>query len=70
MNETKSWWESKINWTQVLGVVASVLTVFGFVVPPELIPAVVALITALQGLMTIVFRTWFTTKEVKQSVRS
>lgn len=58
--QIKSAMESKINWTQVVGVVASVATLFGFTVPPDMIPAVVTGIVAVQGLLTVVWKTWFT----------
>ena len=64
----KPWYESKINWTQAIGVVASVATLFGFTVPPELIPQVVAGIVAVQGLLTFVFKTWFTSTVTPASV--
>lgn len=57
-------WASKINWTQVLGVLAMIATALGKTVPPDLIPATVAWIGAGQAVLTIVLRTWFTGKPV------
>lgn len=51
---------SKINWTQVISVVAMVAAMFGFDFPPETQAAIVAAIVAIQGVLTIIFRTWFT----------
>ena len=61
--ETRSAWLSKINWTQVIGLLASVL-VFAtggkIDIPLEQQTEVVLAIQALQGLVTWVFKTWFT----------
>lgn len=59
--ETKSAWLSKINWTQLISVLASLLVVFGVNIPPELQAHLAAAITALTALVTIVMKTWFTT---------
>lgn len=58
--EVKSPWVSKINWTQMLAMAASLATVFGWTVPPDLVPAAVTAITAVQAVATVVMRTWFT----------
>lgn len=55
-------WLSKINWTQALGVLASVFVVFGIDVPPETQVAAVTGIQGTQAVLTWVFRTWFTAK--------
>jgi uncharacterized membrane protein len=62
MNEvdTKSAWLSKINWTQLVSVAASLLVVFGLSIPAEQQAEIVALIQAIQGLATWIMRTWFT----------
>lgn len=57
-----SGWASKINWLEMFKIVAAIATVFGITVPPDLIPAALAAITAIGGLVTIVVRTWFTGK--------
>jgi hypothetical protein len=51
---------SKINWTQVVSFGAMALTVFGLDLPPETQVAIVAVITGLTNVITIVWRTWFT----------
>ena len=60
----QSGWLSKINWTQVIALVASVLVVVTggkFNITPEMQLAIVALIQAVQTVLTVVFRTYFTT---------
>jgi uncharacterized membrane protein len=59
--DVKSAWMSKINWVQVLSVLASILVVFGVNIPPELQAEIATVITALNGIATIVMKTWFTT---------
>ena len=56
----KSGWYSKINWTQVLGFIATIMTAMGYTVPPDLIPLAVAAIAAVTQFVTLVLRTWFT----------
>ena len=53
---------SKINWTQIVAFAASLLTIFGLDLSPELQVAIVAAIQGIAGLLTIVWRTWFTAK--------
>jgi hypothetical protein len=53
---------SKINWTQVVGIAASVGAVFGLHVDDA---TKVVIVTAIQGvvsLLTVIFRTYFTAK--------
>jgi hypothetical protein len=61
--ETKSAWLSKINWTQAVGLTASVL-VFAtggkIDIPLEQQTEVVLAIQALQGLVTWALKTWWT----------
>lgn len=59
--EVKSAFLSKINWTQLISVLASLLIVFGINIPPELQAHLAAAITALSAILTIVMKTWFTT---------
>jgi uncharacterized membrane protein len=59
--EVKSAWMSKINWTQLISVLASLLIVFGVNIPPELQAHLATAITALSALVTIIMKTWFTT---------
>jgi hypothetical protein len=51
---------SKINWTQVVSVIAMVATMFGFDFPAETQAAIVSVIVALNGAITMIWRTWFT----------
>lgn len=61
--DVKSAWLSKINWTQAIGVIASVAAVFGFNLPPE---TQIALVGAIQGVVAVV--TWVLKTFVKPSV--
>ncbi len=61
--ETKSAWLSKINWTQAIGVVASIAAVFGLNLDPQTQLAVVA---AIQGV--VAFVTWILKTFAKPSV--
>jgi uncharacterized membrane protein len=60
--ETKSAWLSKINWVQVVGVMATAGTAFGIDLPKEDLLNTVVGIQAAVGVVTWVMRTWFTTK--------
>ena len=57
----KSAWWSKINWVQAVAMLATVATVFGFDFPPELQAKIVATISGVSGVATVILRTWFTT---------
>jgi uncharacterized protein (DUF697 family) len=57
----KSAWWSKVNWTQIIAMVASLGVVFGLNISPEDQAKIVATIQALSGFATIILRTWFTT---------
>jgi len=59
--ELKSTFLSKINWTQLLAVVAMLLTTFGIDLPADVQASIVAAIVAIQAVVTWVLRTWFTT---------
>ena len=61
--ETRSAWLSKINWTQAVAVTASMIVLLtgGKVdIPPEVQAQIVVGIGVLQGIVTWVFKTWFT----------
>ena len=62
--ETKSFWASKINWTQLVATAAMVAAFFGLNVPPELQAAIVTAIGAISAAVTIVWRTFFTDKAI------
>lgn len=61
--DVKSAWSSKINWTQVVALGASVAVVAGCTkcdMPAETQVALVLAIQGVQSVMTWVMRTWFT----------
>ncbi len=60
--ETKSGWASKINWAQAIGVLATVLAIFGFDMDPETQIGVVAGINGVMAVVTWIMRTWYTDK--------
>jgi hypothetical protein len=64
MNETKSAWFSKINWTQIVAMIAMIGTVFGIDVPEDVRVQLLAAIGGIQGVATWIFRTWFTKKAI------
>ena len=53
---------SKINWTQIVSFIAMLAAVFGMDISSEMQVQILAGITALQTILTVVFRTWFTAK--------
>ena len=63
--ETKTSFASKINWTQGLALLASVLVVFGIELPVDVQLAIVAVIQGVQSVITWVIRTWFTKKLIQ-----
>lgn len=67
ITEEKSAWLSKINWTQILTVAFTLLAAFGVNIPEEMKVNLIAAVTAIGGLVTIVMRTWFTTKVTPSS---
>jgi hypothetical protein len=60
--ETKSSWASKINWTQIVGMAAMLLTVFGIEMDADTQVAAIAGIQGITSVVTWVLRTWFTDK--------
>ena len=61
--DVQSAWASKINWTQAVGILASVITVVSgnkYQIPAETQLAIVATIQGIQGVTSWVFKTWFT----------
>ena len=66
--EVKPWYESKVNWTQIIAVGASIATVFGITVPEDIVPQTVAVITSIQAFLTVVFKVWFTKTVTPQSM--
>lgn len=59
--DVKSAWLSKINWTQAIGVLASILVVFGINLDTQTQVAIVAGIQGVVAFVTWVMRTFFTT---------
>ena len=66
--ETKSGWASKINWTQFTGIAASLLAWVGLDVSTETLIAIIGGIQAVQAVVTVIIRTWFTKAVTPQSV--
>lgn len=61
--DVQSAWASKINWTQAVGIFASVVAVISgnkYQIPIETQLAVVAAIQGIQSVATFVMKTWFT----------
>jgi hypothetical protein len=59
--ELKSAFLSKINWTQLIAVIAMLMTTFGIDLPSDVQASIVAGIVAVQAVVTWVLKTWFTT---------
>jgi hypothetical protein len=57
--EVKSAWLSKINWTQAVAILASVLVVWGIDLDAKTQLAIVSMIQGAQSVATWAFRTWF-----------
>lgn len=53
-------WESKINWTQIVTLLAMGLAMFGIELDAEQQGRIAITISALSGAVTIIWRTWFT----------
>ena len=61
--DVKSAWASKINWTQAVGITASVIAVISgnkYQIPVETQLSLVAAIQGIQAVATFVMKTWFT----------
>jgi hypothetical protein len=58
--DVKSAWFSKINWTQAIGLLASVLVVFGIDLTVEVQLALVGAIQGAVAVLTWVLKTFFT----------
>lgn len=60
--EVQSAWASKINWTQAIGIIASILAVVSshkYEIPIETQLSLVAGIQGLQAVVTWIIKTWF-----------
>ena len=61
--DIKSSWLSKTNWTQVVGVAATALSLFTankFSIPAEQQVIIVGVIQGIQSIATWIIKTWFT----------
>lgn len=66
----ESSWISKINWTAIVTMVATLLSIWAIPFPPELQNAVVTVITVGGPLLIVVFRTFFNKTVTPESVAS
>lgn len=64
MNGTKSAFQSKVNWTQIVAFLAMALAMFGIDMSPDMQAAVAVCLSGLAGLVTMIWRTWFTNKKL------
>lgn len=62
--EQKNGLLSKINWVQIVSLIATGLTLFGFDLTPEQQAGIVSTIVAGSNLLTIVLRTYFTSAKI------
>lgn len=66
---TKPWWESKVNWVQIIGILAQMGAWWGLSLTPETQAAVATFLAAGQAFLTVVLKTWFSPVPVSNSVR-
>ena len=60
--DVKSDWASKINWVNVVSAVAVLGALFGLDISPEMQAKIAGGLGVVTPLVTVVLRTWFTTK--------
>lgn len=60
MQTSKPAWESKVNWTQIISVLAMALALFGIEVDEDTQAQLAMMISSITGAATIIWRTWFT----------
>ncbi|WP_321449605.1 hypothetical protein [uncultured Cohaesibacter sp.] len=60
----KAAWESKINWTQLVAVMAMGLTMFGIDLDPDIQQRLAVTISSLSAAITIIWRTWYTKRTI------
>jgi hypothetical protein len=65
---TKSAWTSKINWTQAIAILAMLGTFLGFDLSGQDQADILAAIVAVQGVVTIIIRVFFTSKPIAAKV--
>ena len=71
--DVQSAWMSKINWTQAVGILASVITVISgskYSIPAETQLGIVSAIQGIQSVASWVLKTWFTTTITPASAES
>lgn len=61
---SKPAWTSKVNWTQIVAVLTMGLAMFGIDLDAELQARLAVTISSLAGAITIIWRTWFTSKRL------
>lgn len=64
-SNSKAAWESKINWTQIVSVLAMGLAMFGVDIDAELQQRLALAISSVAAAVTIIWRTWFTSSDIK-----
>ena len=67
--ETKAWYESKVNWAALFGMIAPFAVMWNFNIPADFWTLLTAFAVAGQNLLVFVMRTWFTTKLVTASAK-
>jgi hypothetical protein len=67
---TKSAWASKINWTQAIAILAMLLTLLGVDLSSSDQADILAAIVAVQGVVTIIIRVFFTSKPIAAKIPS
>lgn len=66
----KSAWASKINWTQFLSSLFSLLAAFGLDIPAEQKLIIVVAIDTISSTATWIFKTWYTSTITPSSIKS
>ena len=66
----KSAWWSKVNWLQVVGSVATLVTTNAFGLDDHTQVEALAIVNIVQGVATIVTKTWFTPTVISNSLSS
>ena len=61
MTDSKPAWASKVNWTQIISVLAMLLAMFGIDLDADIQAQLAVTISSVAAALTIIWRTWFTT---------
>jgi hypothetical protein len=67
--ETKAWYESKVNWVSLFGMIAPFAVMWGLNIPADFWTLAAAFAVSAQNLLIFVMRTWFSPKVVAPSVK-